>query len=189
MIRLLALVAFAFPASGYAQQQAVTAKSVHVRAGPAKDYPVVEVLSRGTPLTVEGCLSGSTWCDVILPDSNRGWIYAGNLNYEYGSDSVPILDYGSLIGLEIVLFSVGSYWDTYYHGRPWYRDRQQWVDYSMHQHSRAAPRANQITPPLAQTRTEHSLDHGSHLGQETRPAARSPGAGFAKPASRERGRR
>ena len=122
---LTALLAGA-PAIAYAQV-AYTAKNVHLRAGPARDYPVVAILPAGFQIAVEGCLSGYSWCDV-LAGPNRGWVYAANIVYPYQGADVPVLTYGAEIGLGIVVFSVGDYWDHYYRGRPWYSQRQVWIN-------------------------------------------------------------
>ncbi|MGH8713573.1 MAG: SH3 domain-containing protein, partial [Casimicrobiaceae bacterium] len=55
------------------------------------------------------------------------WIYAGSLVYPYQGGRVPLLSYGATIGLPIITFSIGNYWDRYYRGRPWYRNRSYWV--------------------------------------------------------------
>ena len=123
---LTALLAGA-PAISHAQS-AYTAKDVHLRAGPAVDYPVVAILAAGMQIAVEGCLSDYRWCDVVAgPD--RGWVYAANIAYPYQGADVPVLTYGAVIGLGIVAFSVGDYWDHYYRGRPWYSQRQVWVNW------------------------------------------------------------
>jgi uncharacterized protein YraI len=107
-------------------QNAYTAKTVHLRAGPARDYPVVAVLAPGTPLDVLGCLSDYSWCDVIAHD-DRGWVYAANIEYLYQGVPEPVLDYGGVIGIGVITFMLGDYWDLHYHGRPWYRDRDYWI--------------------------------------------------------------
>lgn len=114
------------PAAAFAQVQAFTNTSVNLRAGPAPDYPVVSQLPPGTPVTMMGCISGYTWCDVALPNL-RGWVYAGSLNYPYQGNPVPVLGYGSTIGLPIVTFSIGTYWGSYYRGRPWYHNQSHWA--------------------------------------------------------------
>lgn len=106
-------------------QEAYTTTQVNVRAGPAQDYPLVAQLAPGTPVTVVGCVSDYSWCDVIYGDI-RGWAYANSLQYAYQSQQVPIYGYGAAIGLPIVTFSILSYWDNYYRSRPFYRDRPRW---------------------------------------------------------------
>lgn len=126
---------------GAAAQQAHSAKWVNLRAGPARDYPRVARLGPRTPLAVQGCTAGFGWCDVIAPDSTRGWVYAGNIVYPYQSGQVPVIRYGAVIGIPIVTFVIGSYWDNYYRNRPWYHDRPHWA------HHRPPPRPI-VRPPV-----------------------------------------
>jgi uncharacterized protein YraI len=122
---LTALLAGA-PTISYAQL-AYTSNGVNLRAGPAVEYPVVAILPAGMPISVEGCLSDYRWCDVVA-GPNRGWVYAGNIVYPYQGANVPVLTYGAVIGLGVLAFSVGNYWDNHYRGRPWYSQRQVWID-------------------------------------------------------------
>lgn len=105
--------------------QAVINSSANVRAGPAVDYPVVAQAGSGMPVTVYGCLSDYSWCDIGLPGT-RGWIYAALLSYPYQGNPVPVLNYGTMIGLPVVTFSIGAYWGNYYRNRPWYHDQRYW---------------------------------------------------------------
>lgn len=121
-------------------QQAFTRISVNLRAGPAADYPVVAVLGGGQPLDVMGCTGGYSWCDVVLPDGLRGWVFAQGLDYAYEQQRVPLATYGAVIGVPIVTFALGSYWSNYYRDRPWYGDRRWWG-------SRPPPPAQGWRPP------------------------------------------
>jgi uncharacterized protein YraI len=115
------------PGATQAQAQlAVTAKNAHLRAGPARDYPVVAILPMGLEISVQGCLSDYSWCDVIVGPS-RGWMYAGNISYAYNGAYVPLITYGAEIGVGVVGFILFDYWTLHYHNRPWYRDREEWV--------------------------------------------------------------
>ncbi|UVA78814.1 SH3 domain-containing protein [Pandoraea commovens] len=105
--------------------QAVINASANVRAGPASDYPVVAQAGPGMPVTVYGCVAGYSWCDIGLPGA-RGWIYGALLSYPYQGNPVPVLSYGTMIGLPIITFSIGSYWGNYYRNRPWYNDQRYW---------------------------------------------------------------
>ena len=140
-------LALALPAMA---QQAVTTDWVNLRAGPGRDYPLVARLRPDTPIQVEGCLSGYQWCDVSIgPD--RGWIYAERLSYVYQDRPVPILGWGARIGLPIIGFSIGSYWDDYYRQRPWYGQRPRW-DHRPPPgppHHRPPPRPSPRPPPHA----------------------------------------
>lgn len=121
-------VAFAaMPATSIAQQLGYTSKNVNLRAGPSMDYPVVVTVPAGISLTVIACLQGYQWCDVAV-GPNRGWMYAGNIVYPYQGSNVPVLTYGSRVGIGITAFSVGSYWDDYYTAYPWYPQRQNWIN-------------------------------------------------------------
>src|ERR1700693_3040334 len=107
-------------------ETAYTTKSVNLRAGPSRDYELVARAPAGVPVDVYGCVDDWTWCDVSL-GNDRGWVYAGNLDYPYQDRRVVVFGNGPMIGFPIVTFSVGPYWDTYYRGRPWYSRRSYWV--------------------------------------------------------------
>ena len=143
-----------------------TAKDAHLRAGPAKDYPVVAILPTGTALSVEGCLNDYSWCDVVA-GGDRGWVYAGNILYPWEGSNVPVLSYGPRIGVGIVAFSLGTYWGEYYRGRSWYPQRQRWYDRPRHVRT---PSANHPRPPVSRIRP----------GGRPRPGAgRTPQSGHA----------
>jgi len=128
-----------------AQSQAYTNQPVYLYAGPAQDYPVVAQLPSGQPVAVYGCVSGYTWCDVAIAQA-RGWVYGGYLTYPYQGGSAPIMTYGPTIGLPLITFSIGTYWDRYYRGRPWYGDRSRWVNHPPPP-SRPPPPPNRPPPP------------------------------------------
>jgi uncharacterized protein YraI len=115
--------------TGALAQEAYTNRTANVRAGPDRSYPVVAQLPPGVGMQVIGCIDDYSWCDVVFGD-NRGWVYAGSLSYPYQSQRVPILGYGPAIGIPIITFSIGNYWDSYYRGRPWYRNRSYWINRS-----------------------------------------------------------
>jgi uncharacterized protein YraI len=123
---LIAVLAVLLPLAA-AAQDAHTAKAVNLRAGPARDYPLVATLDPGTPLAVQGCTEGFGWCDVIGPSDVRGWLYAGNIVYPYQGADVPVLGYGATFGFPIVTFSLGTYWGQYYRNRPWFGNQGRWA--------------------------------------------------------------
>ncbi|HWI82445.1 SH3 domain-containing protein [Ramlibacter sp.] len=113
-----------------AQTLAYTARQVNVRAGPARDYPVVAVLPAGFQVSVQGCLSTYTWCDV-LAGTARGWVYAGNI-VSYGQNTyAPLLTWGPVIGVTILGFVIDDYWTQHYWNRPWYPERRRWYDHPL----------------------------------------------------------
>lgn len=114
------------PAQAPVQVIAYTAKPVNLRAGPARDYPVVAVLPAGFQVAVQGCLSTYAWCDVIA-GYDRGWVYAGNINYPYQNQWQPLLTWGPMIGIAILGFTFDDYWHRHYWNRPWYGERERWA--------------------------------------------------------------
>jgi uncharacterized protein YraI len=115
----LVAAATAFAGEGY-----ITA-NVSLRAGPDSGYPAVMRLRAGTPVMIEGCVDGWSWCDVSLGE-DRGWVSGAYLQEEYDGRRVLIRDYGVQIGVPIVSFVFGDYWDHYYRGRSWYGSRERW---------------------------------------------------------------
>ena len=135
MKRLLctAIIALTFgaPLIASASPGFITA-SLNLRSGPDTDYPPVDVLPAGIGVDIQGCIDGYTWCDVIV-DGNRGWVAGQYVQYEYENRRVYVHDYGARIGIPIVAFALGAYWDSYYRQRPWYHDRERWIG-SSHGH-------------------------------------------------------
>jgi uncharacterized protein YraI len=110
--------------------------NVNLRTGPGTGYPRVTTLPVGAAVVIEGCLAGWTWCDVAYGDL-RGWVAGSYVASDYEGQRVRVVDYGPQLALPIVTFTLGTYWDRYYRGRPWYAHRARWAHY----HPRyAAPR-------------------------------------------------
>lgn len=99
--------------------------NVNLRAGPDPGYPSVAMLSIGTPVAIEGCVDGWSWCDVTA-GNNRGWVAGNFLQEEYQGRRVLVPTYGVQIGIPIVSFVFGTYWDDHYRNRSWYGNRQHW---------------------------------------------------------------
>ena len=154
-------------ASAFAQPVATTAKDVHLRAGPSRDFPVVAILGAGVRVAVEGCLPDYRWCDVVA-GSSRGWVYAANIVHPYQGRQVPILGFGAVLGLGIVGFSVGSYWDRYYPADPWYAQRRLWIDRWL----MPPPPGPRLMPD-----SRHRPGEGNRPGEGRRP----PPAGTPRP--------
>jgi uncharacterized protein YraI len=121
---MLVVAGLAFAAVASAQS-AYTTQAVNVRAGPDREYPQVAWLPAGVSVNVIGCVEGYRWCDIVV-GPNRGWVYAQFLSYPYQNQPVTIISGGAILGLPLVTFSIGPYWDNYYRGRPWYGNRAYW---------------------------------------------------------------
>lgn len=160
---------------------------VDLYAGPDIGYPPVAELPAGTPVAIQGCLEGWTWCDVITMGT-RGWVAGTFVQYTYESQPVIVADYGPRIGIPIIAFSIGMYWDHYYRDRPFYRDRDRWYD--RHIESRPPPR-----PPGWRGEDHDRVyrgdrdDRGGHVDRDRpppppaheptpRPAQPMPSAGY-----------
>jgi uncharacterized protein YraI len=120
----LAALSLAAPVLAQAQDAYVT-DNVDVFAGPDPSYPLVAQIPAGTEVGVQGCTEGWEWCDVIAY-GNRGWIAGNYIQYDYQNQPVLLPMYGAQIGIPVVTFVIGNYWDRYYRNRPFYGDRATW---------------------------------------------------------------
>lgn len=104
-----------------AQPVAVAIADVNLRAGPGTQYPAVAMIPYGDSVSLFGCMSGFTWCDVAWGNA-RGWVATAYLQVIYRGAPVAI-DAGvaARIGVNVVVFD-RAYWTRHHVGRPWYRD-------------------------------------------------------------------
>lgn len=94
-------------------------------AGPGDRFPVVATVARDSTLDVRGCVEGYRWCDVAW-QNNRGWVMAERVTYPFQDREASIRDLGDRLGIPVVGFSFGTYWDDFYSGQPWYGERERW---------------------------------------------------------------
>lgn len=156
-IAALGISIFAIP-SAFAADGYVTG-NVNLRAGPDSSYPRVARLHAGTPVAIEGCVDGWSWCDVAA-GSERGWVAGNFLQEEYQGRRVLIPEYGVQIGIPVVSFVFGSYWDDNYRDRSWYGNREHW---------------SQVTPHYQPTAPQGDW-HAMHGNTQTHSHAASAGA-------------
>jgi len=122
------------------------AATVHMRAGPSIEYPVVVMLLPGTALEVYGCEEAYAWCDVQA-GADRGWVDADYLQVDSGGQPVILASAGVAVGVPLVTFTFGTYWSSYYRTRPWYAQRAHYLPYwRRYPHGRPPPRPR---PPIA----------------------------------------
>jgi uncharacterized protein YraI len=117
---MLLSISAAGPAAA-AVQVAVTTADLNLRAGPGTQYPVVETIPYGAGISVFGCVSGYSWCDIAW-GANRGWVAAAYLQVIYRGAPVvigPII--APRIGVTVVNFD-HEYWVRHYRSRSWYRE-------------------------------------------------------------------
>jgi uncharacterized protein YraI len=155
-------------------QIAFASGPLDVYAGPARGYPLVARLAPGVPIRIMGCLSDWSWCDITF-GGNRGWAYAPGISYMYRGARVPIYAYAPPLGIPIVVFSIGAYWDRYYRGRPWYSQRNVWV------HRPPSPDARPPWLPSMRPRTACKTACKTSAAPGSRGPARL-GSGPRKPA-------
>ena len=119
---LLSLTIFALAFPSFAQTEINAEQSMNMYAGPGDEYPPIEWINAGEDLTLYGCISGLSWCDVSS-ESNRGWVKGNFLGITRGDDVIYLNVYPSYFNVPIIYFNRGIYWNRYYYDRPWFRDR------------------------------------------------------------------
>ena len=143
IIGSLAALALCAPLLASAAQGWVVA-DISLQAGPDAAYPSIVQLRAGTPVSIHGCIDGWTWCDVSIGD-DAGWVPGTFLEEDYGGQRVVVIDYGPRIGIPVVAFSLGIYWEHHYHNRPFYAQRQEWVSRSITPHAPPRPAGVAVT--------------------------------------------
>jgi len=159
-------------ASAFAADGDVTG-NVYLRAGPDPGYPSVAMLDAGTPVAIEGCVNGWSWCDVDA-GGNRGWVEGNFLQDDYRGQRVLVPQYGVQIGIPIISFVFASYWQDHYRDQSWYSQRQRWsqvqpryqtvvVQHNVYENLRASTHgnsraeSNRTTVATAPARSGHEM--------------------------------
>jgi uncharacterized protein YraI len=105
--------------------QGFIASQTSLRAGPGGQFPYVDQLPAGAPVTVFGCLGGRSWCDVSFR-GDRGWVSGSDLEIIFHSRRVRIVEVTETF-VPVETFSVAIYWDHYYRGKPFYAERNRFT--------------------------------------------------------------
>ena len=100
--------------------------SVDLLAGPDGSFPVVAHVEPNAGLKIIGCQQGFTWCDVSM-NGQRGWINGHFLDNVYNDKHVNVVEFGPQQNVPTVVFQQRTYWDTYYHDRPFYTEHRYWT--------------------------------------------------------------
>lgn len=96
-----------------------------MRAGPVSDYPAIRRISRSAQVSVYGCLRDWSWCDVGYRQ-DRGWVRGRDIAASYQGRRRSINMIAPRLGIIILSFSFGGYWDDHYRTRSFYRERDTW---------------------------------------------------------------
>jgi len=129
------------PATASASSSGYVTTNLNVRAGPGTQFPAVAVFPTGSRVIVIGCTRGFGWCDVSARGI-RGWVSGSFLEVAHQNRRVRAPSVGAQIGLPIISFQIGSYWDNHYRGRSWYSQRSRFGGSP----GRVAPRQEQVAP-------------------------------------------
>lgn len=123
---LAVLAVVASPVLAEAATRGYSTANVNMRSGPSTAYPAVVVVPNGANVTIHGCLQDRPWCDVSFR-GGRGWVAGRYVQAEYRSNRVYVEPqrYPDL-GVPVITFEVGRYWDQNYRGRDFYRERDRW---------------------------------------------------------------
>jgi uncharacterized protein YraI len=181
IVASLASLAFCAPLLASAADGYVVA-DISLQAGPDPAYPSIVELSTGTPVAIQGCLDGWNWCDVIAV-GERGWVPGTFLQEDYGGQRVIVTDYGPRIGIPIIAFSIGAYWDRHYHDRPFYSQRQQWESRGITVH--APPRPSNVAT-TARPATKAIPQDKQHAGAAEQAQHQTPAPATAPGAAAQR---
>jgi uncharacterized protein YraI len=154
--------------------EGVLVSDISLQAGPDTQYPSIEELNAGTSVSIQGCLDGWSWCDVIASNGDRGWVPGTFIEETYDNQRVVVTDYGSRIGIPIVSFSIGAYWGSHYHDRPFYTQRQQWESRSIH--VRTPPRPSGVATTTRPTDTRTTTQTQERRTTATTPQRTAPTA-------------
>ena len=147
------------PAMAAGPHSGWTVRATSLRAGPDFDYPAVRRIGKNRRVDIYGCLDDWSWCDVAYR-SDRGWVAGANLVADYQGRRRGISSY---LGIGVLTFIFGNYWDNNYRSRPFYNERSRWErHYNDNYKPHWGPRPN-AAPILRQ--------QGGQAGPQGRPDA------------------
>ncbi|MGN6307286.1 MAG: SH3 domain-containing protein [Mesorhizobium sp.] len=98
--------AFVFGISAPSLAEAANAYAtgnVNMRSGPGTGYARIATIPAGAAVTIRGCLSGYSWCDVSFA-GRRGWASSDYLQAIYQNQRRPLIVVGPHIRLPIIRY-------------------------------------------------------------------------------------
>ena len=183
-VLVAAVLAAALPISPAVARQmsGYTVRSTTMYAGPESDYPAVQRLRRNSGVVVYGCLSDWSWCDAGN-GYDRGWIAGQDIVVTYQGRRRSIMP---SMGIGILSFVFGSYWDSHYRSRSFYNQRPHYEQQYNTDHRPQwgpRPRGPAITPQRGQP--NRGPQHGvTQQRPNVAPRQAAPGAPRATPQQR-----
>lgn len=144
------------------------------RAGPGIRYPVVAMIPGGASINIYGCVANANWCDVSWR-GNRGWVNGGNIQVAWRGKRNPIISFYRQLGIPIITFGFDDYWNHYYRGKPFYKQRNDFgpgpkkpFDKDMHRFDKDKKNNNQSMgdkkPPFMQNKGPQGGPKGGDRG-------------------------
>ncbi|MBS0251799.1 MAG: SH3 domain-containing protein [Proteobacteria bacterium] len=125
---LLLLIAFA--GKGYARTNVgYSSVNLNIRSGPSVRFPAVGRLAAGSSMTIHGCVSRYTWCDVSA-SGVRGWASGAHIQFVHEARRVYVPAYAARAEIPLVTFNLSSYWHDYYHDYGFYGEMERWNEYN-----------------------------------------------------------
>ena len=114
-------------ASGAAEAaEGWTRSAAWLRAGPGTSYPAVARVPAGASVSVHGCSTRWSWCDVDV-GGERGWFPGSRIVLLRDGRRVALPATASLLGLAVLGFERSTYWNHHYRDRRFddrrFRDR------------------------------------------------------------------
>ena len=77
--------------------------NVNIRSGPGTQYGRLATIPAGAAVTIRGCLSGYSWCDVRYAGRN-GWVSSNYLQAIYQNRRRPLIYVGPRIRLPVISY-------------------------------------------------------------------------------------
>jgi len=173
-----------------------TLRRVWMYAGPDYDYPRLRRIGSGRRVDVYGCLRDWSWCDVRY-GFDRGWVPGRDIAASYQGRRRSINTIAPYLGIGVLSFMFGTYWDDHYRNRTFYRERDRWEhqynqnykpiwgprqDDDRDDRRRVQPRREEqqapVQPPVHwQGQVQPPVQNQGHVDQKLKPRDKKPKPG------------